>query len=131
MLYDNTIFNLSETRDAIREFLSSISDCVYLNEEIEFKLKIIINELVTNSFKHASPRNYVRVLAKLNGTFISIAVIDDGVGFDYAQYRDVDISEENHIMKEGGRGIHIVDVLSDVLRYNRKGNIIAIKVNLV
>jgi anti-sigma regulatory factor (Ser/Thr protein kinase) len=131
MLYDNTIFNLSETRDAIREFLSSISDCVYLNEEIEFKLKIIINELVTNSFKHANPRNYVRVLAKLNGTFISIAVIDDGVGFDYSQYRDVDISEENYIMKEGGRGIHIVDVLSDVLRYNRKGNIIAIKVNLV
>jgi anti-sigma regulatory factor (Ser/Thr protein kinase) len=131
MLYDNTIFSLNETRDAIREFLSSIADCVYLNEEIEFKLKIIINELVTNSLKYSKPSNYVRVLAKLHGTFISIAVIDDGIGFDYSKYRDVDISEENYIMKEGGRGIHIVDVLSDVLRYNRKGNIIAIKVNLV
>lgn len=131
MLYDNTIFDLNETRDAIRDFLCSISDCVYLNEEIEFKLKIIINELVTNSFKYAQPNGYVRVLAKLNGTFISIAIIDDGVGFDYSKCRDVDISEENHIMREGGRGIHIVDVLSDVLRYNRKGNIIAIKVNLV
>lgn len=131
MLYDNTIFSLNEIRDAIREFLSSISDCVYLNEEIEFKLKIIINELVTNSFKYANPSNYVRVLAKLNGTFVSIAVIDDGVGFDCSKIRNVDISEENYIMKEGGRGIHIVEVLSDVLRYNRKGNIIAIKVKLV
>lgn len=131
MLYDNTIFSLNETRDAIREFLNSISDCVYLNEEIEFKLKIIINELVTNSLKYAKPCSYVRVLAKLQNTFISIAVIDDGLGCDYSKIRDIDISEENYIMKEGGRGIHIVDVLSDVLRYNRKGNIIAIKVNLV
>jgi anti-sigma regulatory factor (Ser/Thr protein kinase) len=131
MLYDNTIFSLNETRDAIREFLSSISDCIYLNEEIEFKLKIIINEIVTNCFKYAKPGSYVRVLAKLNGTFVSIAIIDDGVGFDYSKYRGIDISEENCIMKEGGRGIHIVDVLSDALRYNRKGNIIAIKVKLV
>lgn len=131
MLYDNTIFSLNETRDAIREFLSSISDCVYLNEEIEFKIKIIINELVTNSLKYANSSHYVRVLAKLHGTFISIAVIDDGVGFDCSKVRDIDISEENYIMKEGGRGIHIVDVLSDFLRYNRKGNIIAIKVKLV
>lgn len=130
-MIDNTMFSIEDMHKALREFLSELSETILINEELEFKLKIILNELVTNSFKYAKSCNYVRVMAKLKGNIISIAVIDDSCGFDYTQVKQTDISEEKNIFQEGGRGIYIVDALSDYLRYNRKGNIIAIKVNLV
>ena len=130
-MFDNTMFSIEDMHNALCEFLTELSESIYINEELEFKLKIILNELVTNSFKYANSCSYVRVLAKLKGKLISIAVIDDSCGFDYSQAKQLDISEENNIFQEGGRGIYIVDALSDYLRYNRKGNIIAIKVNLV
>lgn len=130
-MFDNTMFSIDDMHQSMREFLSELSHLVSLNEELEFKLKIILNELVTNSFKYAKSCNYVRVLAKLRGDVILIAVIDDGCGFNYDQVKQVDASEEGNIYMEGGRGIYIVDALSDYLRFNRKGNIIAIKVNLV
>ncbi len=130
-MFDNTLFSIEDMHKALREFLSELSRSVDLNEELEFKLKIILNELVTNSFKYAKSCNYVRVLAKQKQGTISIVIIDDSCGFDYTQVKQFDISEENNVFLEGGRGIYIVDALSDYLRYNRKGNIIAIKVNLV
>jgi anti-sigma regulatory factor (Ser/Thr protein kinase) len=130
-MFDNTLFSIDDMHKALREFLSELSQSISINEELEFKLKIILNELVTNSFKYAQSCNYVRVLAKLKRGVLFIVVIDDSCGFDYTQVKQVDISEENNVNQEGGRGIYIVDALSDYLRYNRKGNIIAIKVNLV
>jgi len=130
-MFDNTLFSIDDMHKALREFLSELSQSISINEELEFKLKIILNELVTNSFKYAQSCNYVRVLAKLKRGVLSIVVIDDSCGFDYTQVKQVDVSEENNVNQEGGRGIYIVDALSDYLRYNRKGNIIAIKVNLV
>ncbi len=130
-MFDNTMFSIEDMHQSMCEFLSELSHSIYLNEELEFKLKIILNELVTNSFKYAKSCNYVRVLAKLKGKMISIAVIDDSCGFDYDQVKQVDVSEMENIYMEGGRGIYIVDALSDYLRFNRKGNIIAIKINLV
>jgi anti-sigma regulatory factor (Ser/Thr protein kinase) len=130
-MFDNTMFSIEDMHGTMHDFLTELSHSILINEELEFKLKIILNELVTNSFKYAKSCHYVRILAKLKGGFVTIALIDDGCGFDYTQVKQTDISEESDLFQEGGRGIYIVDALSDYLRYNRKGNIIAIKVNLV
>ena len=130
MLYDHTLLNLDETRGALEDFLFTVSNVVFLNEELVFKIKLIVKELVTNSFKYARPCSYVRVMAKLNRTSLSIAVMDDGAGFDFLAARAC-CPAKTDPLRESGRGIYLVDVFSDRIRCNRKGNIIAIKVNLV
>jgi len=130
-MFDNTMFSIEDMHKTLRKFLADLAESIFVNEELEFKLKIIMNELVTNSSKYARSCNYVRIMAKLKDGTISIVLIDDGCGFDYSQVKETDIAKVNDFFHEGGRGIYIVDALCDYLRYNRKGNIIAIKVNLV
>jgi anti-sigma regulatory factor (Ser/Thr protein kinase) len=114
------------------DVLSSLSETICLDEELEFKIKIIINELVTNYFIHEEKNSYVRLLAKTKGNCIFIALLEDSRGFDLsAALHCKSISEEKPVLCESGRGLRIVSLLSDALRYNRKGNIIAIHVNLV
>ena len=132
MLYDHTIYSPNDTQTTIRDFLANLSDTVYLNEEMEFKIKIIVGELVTNCFKHDEQNSWVRFMAKPRGHFISIVLMEDGIGFDVsAALRSCVLGGETASLCENGRGLYIVSTLSDVLRYNRKGNIIAIHVNLV
>lgn len=134
MLYRNTITAPGEMRSAITGFLENLSENIILNEETEFKIKIIVSELVTNCFRHEEAGCFVHVLGKPANGCISIALLRDGPGFNISAALSsccCNISEENRDLKETGRGLHIVSVLSDVLRYNRRGNIIAIKVNLV
>jgi Anti-sigma regulatory factor (Ser/Thr protein kinase) len=132
LLYDRIIYNANDTQGAIVEFLSGLSDTLYLDEELEFKIKIIVGELVNNYFEHEEECSHVRILAKPRGSCISIALLEDSHGFDVsAAISAGNISEEKTLMNESGRGLHIVSMLSDALRYNRKGNIIAIHVNLV
>ena len=132
LLYDSTIFKLCDTQRTILDFLSRLSDTVCMNEELEFKIKIIINELVTNYFMHEEECSFVRVLAKPRDGFISIVLLENSLGFDIsAALHAGNISEEKTLMNESGRGLQIVSILSDTLRYNRKGNVVAIHVNLV
>ncbi|MBM4782567.1 MAG: PAS domain S-box protein [Archangiaceae bacterium] len=58
---------------------------VYLGLDAAIPCGLVLNELVTNAFKHAFPNGRagtitVRVLAE--GTRVTVAVLDDGVGFD-------------------------------------------------
>lgn len=132
LLYDRIICNPNDTQGAIVEFLSGLSDTINLDEELEFKIKIIVGELVNNYFEHEEECSYVRLLAKPRGSFISIVLLEDSRGFDVSAALGAgNISEEKTLMNESGRGLHIVSILSDAMRHNRKGNIIAIHVNLV
>ena len=131
MLYESTIFSLNESQYAINKILSNFTDSIFQNEELAFKLKIILNELVNNCFIHSESGSYVRILAKCKENCICFALIDDSEGFDYSKLDKADFSSEDIQLKECGRGIHIVRKLSDTLKYNRRGNVIAIKVNLV
>jgi Anti-sigma regulatory factor (Ser/Thr protein kinase) len=132
LLYDTIINNPNDTLRTIDEFLSGIQGTVSLNEELEFKIKIIVGELVNNYFEHEEKTSYVRILAKARGGHICIALLEDSTGFDVsAAIASRNISEEKAAVSECGRGLYIVSELSDVLKHNRKGNIIAIHVNLV
>jgi anti-sigma regulatory factor (Ser/Thr protein kinase) len=77
-------------------------------------IAISVSELVNNAIVHgnkASPDATVTVTINRDGSSVTIAVADEGGGFNPNEIDDP-LKEEN-LMKEVGRGIFIVESLMD------------------
>jgi two-component sensor histidine kinase len=85
---------LSELINNLREFYSNTNENIQIIADIEqisipmnkaLPLALIINELVTNSFKHAfknSSRGNIKVKMKSFGNDLKLTVTDNGTGFE-------------------------------------------------
>lgn len=94
-------------------------------------LEVAVNEAVNNAIKHSvinGKRAIVRLQVKvLRNSFLVIRVKDQGSGFAAREFlrqlRDPDSPAlRNEALEESGRGILIMSRVTDVIRYNRRGN---------
>jgi serine/threonine-protein kinase RsbW len=109
------------------------NELICASEDDVFEARVILNELVHNSIKHAcSSRTgiiFIDISIKIiNGCKLYIAVEDSGDGYDYQIILDrcEKQAKQTDCFKESGRGIMIVKGLCDRLVFNKKGNKIAI-----
>lgn len=89
------------------------------NEELVFDLRLILNELVVNGVIHGNKLDIdkkVELRVVMDESNIQIKVMDEGHGFEYDRdsYDPLD-------MKSSGRGLFIVDGLSDELSISNEG----------
>lgn len=125
----------TEVRNVI-EFLQRVWGPV--EECTLFELKVILNELLSNAIKHGNRqdiRKCAKVSARINrGNYLCLAVEDDGEGCDYNSVlkNAIDSVTETDIfnMKETGRGLLIVQSLSNSVKFNPKGNKIVVEKKL-
>ncbi|MBV9788610.1 MAG: response regulator [Chloroflexi bacterium] len=71
-----------------RVLLNVSGDPLNLPLAIASPLAMIVNELVTNCFKHAFPDNRfgkVEIQYSVQDNMFTLAIVDDGIGFDIAQ----------------------------------------------
>lgn len=103
----------------------------HLNLEIS-RIILVFNELYTNAYKYGGKLPNVKI--KIYNSFIVLRIDDFGPGFDYL--KKINESEEEilkNILRESGRGIHIVEKMTSRFLYNKKGNsvLVQIKENLL
>ncbi|MEN8905797.1 MAG: ATP-binding protein [Clostridiales bacterium] len=119
------------TVNFIKSNYSNVSD------NFIFEVKIILNELLSNSMRY-SYRNDLNCIATVivGITFdmkIYIVIKDYGDGFDYMKIfnkcEDIDLCIDS--IKESGRGILLVKNLSDDIKFCNKGNKIVIIKKLI
>lgn len=68
-------------------------DSIFLSMELALPFSLLINELITNSYKHAfvgRDRGMITIGLKQNATDICLTYTDDGVGFDINESIDED-----------------------------------------
>ncbi|KPU27762.1 hypothetical protein TR13x_03320 [Caloranaerobacter sp. TR13] len=109
---------------SILDGIISEVDRIICDESIIFDVKLILNELIINSIVHGNKQDeckIVNVYLAIQDELIRIEVTDEGTGIDYNidEYDPMDL-------KIGGRGLVIVDGLSDEL-YIEKNKVISIK----
>lgn len=131
MLYNDLIFNVSDMKNAVEALLADLCRHRHISCETKYNIKLVLNELIYNGLKYTDSGKGVKMMAKLKEEKIAVAIKDFGCGFDHRAVRDNDIKNDAAIYDEHGRGIYICSSVCDDFRYNRKGNIIAIKLNLV
>ena len=100
---------------AVSYVLEKLSS-VIRNEEIMFNIRIVINEIVINSYEHGNKCNRekgINLKVCVNMDCIHINVKDEGDGINYIFNENRDIN-----MTTSGRGLRIVEHLVDELEIN-------------
>ena len=107
--------DLDDIDKAVSYVLEKLSS-VIRNEEIMFNIRIVINEIVINSYEHGNKCNrekgiYLKVCVNMDCIHINVKDEGDGINYIFNENRDIN-------MTTSGRGLRIVEHLVDELEIN-------------
>ncbi|WP_394011152.1 ATP-binding protein [Anaerococcus cruorum] len=97
---------IKEFRDETIDFLKNSN----YDDDIIFKIRLVLDELITNSYKHGNQKKYekmIDIIMLLDRNYCMIKVKDEGDGINY--------TNEGDILSDHGRGIKLVYNLADNL----------------
>lgn len=122
-LYQLSLKSTYEEAESIPEFVEGLQKETDLDEDSSGKLMLLLSEAVTNAIVHGNnedPSKKVEVEINIKPNSIITTVEDEGEGYDPDQESDNPLIEEN-LLKEGGRGIFLIEEISDEIEYFNEG----------
>jgi len=122
-LYQLSLKSTYEEAESIPEFVEGLQKETDLDEDSSGKLMLLLSEAVTNAIVHGNnedPSKKVEVEINIKPDSIITTVEDEGEGYDPDQKSDNPLNEEN-LLKEGGRGIFLIEEISDEIEYFNEG----------
>jgi serine/threonine-protein kinase RsbW len=90
-------------------------------------MKIVATELFANAIEHGNKDDATKKLDiafVVDAEKVKIACVDEGDGFRIESVPDP--TTEENLLKDRGRGIHIIKNFADVVLQNDKGNRVTI-----
>ena len=122
---------LEDIKSVASGVISEVGRIAPLNDERQYNIALILNELLVNSFEHArpTPRTPVFVHAEYINGSLRITVTDGGTGFEYAR-QQIDADDDESLFSERGRGLKLVRALCSDIRYNETGSSVEVSIAL-
>lgn len=121
------ISNFDEV-ERVESFVDDLQEWLGFGDDIYGNILLALNEAVTNAIVHGNNQEeekQVFINAVQKGTKLKISIQDEGEGFDPASLPDP-LQEEN-LLKEGGRGVYLIEQFSDDVTYSEGGTKITIE----
>ncbi len=109
-------------KDVSREILAHL-EARRVDKAIQFDIRLALEEAVRNAIEHGNCYDRdltVTVDYGVTDAKIDITVKDQGRGFDAEKVPDP--RHGKNIMKDGGRGVFLIQKIMDKVTYNTKGN---------
>jgi len=103
----------------VEEFITEVANEFYLDEEIKNNLSLSLSEAASNAMVHGNkldPKKYVDIKITVSDDKIKVVIKDEGNGFDPSSVPDPTAPE--NLLKDSGRGIHIMKTFLKNMRYN-------------
>lgn len=119
----------SSSSKAIDALIREVANCCPLNDENEYRIRLVSNELLNNILNH-SDADHIEISADLVSGVLRLVIDDNGRGFRYAELMQKDVTQGDGPTQESGRGIFLVRTVSDSFRYNETGNSVEVVLNL-
>lgn len=121
----------SETSELIKVeyFLEDIFKRNNLSKKYFNRLYLCVSEAIINAIKHGNRNDLNKnVIIKISCLTHEMEVLieDEGEGFNRSTLQNPTTTE--NIRKESGRGIFIIENLTDKIEFNEKGNCIQFKI---
>ena len=129
MLIRKKLFSLNELNEAIASVISGVERERKLSEEQEYRIRLVLSELVVNIFKY-SDADEVRLEAEHGPEGLHIALKDNGGGFESTPYVERNVTAQEFLMHENGRGVYLVRMMTDSLTYSESGNAVDVTLKL-
>lgn len=107
--------NLTE----VEKFITDVADEFNLDDEIKNNLSLSLSEAASNAMVHGNkldPKKYVDIKITVGDNKIEVVIKDEGNGFDPSSVPDPTAPE--NLLKDSGRGIHIMKTFLENIRYN-------------
>lgn len=126
-----TLTITSEIRNivSVQNFIEQLTND--LPEKLFGKVNLAVVEAVNNAVLHGNQRDRkkkVVVEAKMDENKLTISVSDEGEGFDFKNIPDPTLPQ--NIMKQTGRGLYLMKVLSDHLEFQKNGSLVTMSFSL-
>lgn len=119
--------DLPATLEAIEEFSARFRDCTrkVLDRKHWFTSELLVREALNNAVLHgcrANPEKRVHCTFRVKNSRLLIVVHDEGDGFDWRSAWN----NRAEISATSGRGIELLRTLATRVRFNRRGNAVAV-----
>ena len=115
----------------VESFVERVIEKYKINPDKYGDILISLTEAVNNAIIHGNRKDQsktVRIQLHKKNDSIAIRVSDEGRGFDFRNLPDP-TSPEN-VLKIGGRGVFLMQQLSDGLRFHNNGSTVEIHFKL-
>lgn len=119
MVLNSDIGNIPQ----VEVFVENIVDRFNVAPEIYGNILISLTEAVTNAIVHGNAKDRskkVEVKLEKGDKDLTFKVTDEGPGFDYSSLPDPTAPE--NLLKIGGRGVFMMQQLSDTMVFSNNGN---------
>lgn len=106
-------------------FAERLSKEQQLKSELEFNLKLALEEAVSNTIKYAYPNQQnqeIRIEAEIGRESLIFTITDSGIPFDPTQVAEVDTTLSAEERPIGGLGIFLIRQIMDEVKYQRCDN---------
>lgn len=116
--------DFSSVEDVVEETESFLESRI-TDEEIVYRVVLLATEAVTNAIEHGNaldPAKSVFYRLDVRERMIEIVVEDEGVGFDPEKTDDP--TDPSHLLREGGRGILIMEEMADEVHFEKEGRLV-------
>lgn len=103
----------------VEEFVNYFAVELKVPEEKMQGLLLALTEASTNAIMHgnkSNPEKIVTIDAKKENNKLIVCIKDQGAGFDDANVPDP--TEPENLLKDSGRGLYLMKIYMDELRYN-------------
>jgi serine/threonine-protein kinase RsbW len=116
----------------VEEFINEVFAFYNFPKTCFNKVLLCISEATINAIAHGNKgdhRKKVELNVDCKTHLISVQITDQGEGFDFTSI--LDPTHKENIMKESGRGIHIIKSLAKTFSFNEKGNSLQFQIECV
>jgi len=108
---------------SLESWVNSLCDAYSISVEIYGNILIALSEAVNNAISHGNANVFEKntlVVSSLEKKKLVFTITDEGKGFDFSQLPDPTAPE--NIEKPQGRGIFLMNHLSDGVTFEEPGN---------
>ena len=108
---------------AVEYVMQRCHTCEAYEKRLRWNFRVGLTEALTNAMLYGNehdPSKRVRVEVELENGRLEARITDQGGGFDPSAIPDP--TEEENILKSGGRGLFLMRQLLDEVSYNDRGN---------
>lgn len=119
IVYTKEIASDPDLMPEVEQFVLDVAAEVGLNQNKYNNIALAVSEAISNSIKHGNKNDKskkVSIKIKVEDEKMIVSLKDEGTGFDPNIIPDP--TQPENILKESGRGVHIMRSLLDDLKFN-------------
>lgn len=126
--FDITLSSAPENIAAIEPLVEKVKEEFGISDEIFGNMMVAVTEAVNNAIIHGNkcdPNKKVTITVSRSDHAVHFVIKDEGNGFDYSNLPDPTAPE--NIEKISGRGVFLMNQLSDVVIFGNNGSVIELQ----